>query len=225
MSAKRFIITDDGSHTIFLPDLNETYHSTHGAIQESEYVFIQKGLAYFCESAKTEKVKVFEVGFGTGLNVLLSSIYADLNSKYVDYHTIEAYPLEIQDIKQLNYSEQLSAGNSYELSAKIHEAKWGEKIAIAENFQLTKYRAKIEDFSTSESFDVCFFDAFAPSKQAEMWEKSVLKQMHSILEGGGIFVTYCAKGQLKRDLRSIGFEVETLPGPPGKKEMVRAIKK
>ena len=223
MTEKEFLITEDGSHTIFLPELNETYHSTHGAIQESQYVFIEKGLEYAASFGR-KSLKIFEVGFGTGLNALLSLIYAEKNKISIHYQTIEAYPLATEYISKLNYPDLINGHSASESFMRLHQAQWNCWIEITPYFQLKKNKAEIQEILIGDKFDVCYFDAFAPSKQPEMWDISMLEKVKNLLEPKGIFVTYCAKGQLKRDLKSLGFEVETLPGPPGKKEMVRAIK-
>jgi len=223
MSEKKFLVTEDGSHTIYLPELNETYHSTHGAIRESDYVFIKNGLGFRIR-AGLNSIHIFEVVFGTGLNALLSMIYAEKNQVAVQYQTIEANPLDKKDILKLNYKELINEESVGEHYTKLHQTKWNSWNEISHHFRLKKIKGRIQEFSTGEKFDVCYFDAFAPSKQPEMWEIPILQKMRDFLVDGGVFVTYCAKGQLKRDLKSLGFEVETLPGPPGKKEMVRAIR-
>jgi len=224
MSEKQFIITDDGSHTLFVPELNETYHSTHGAIQESRYVFIDQGLRFLLNKNKNGEIRVFEVGFGTGLNAFLSALFAEKYTLSIRYESIEAFPLNLAEIQQLNYAKLAGEKRSSEIFHKIHEASWGRTKAISRYFQLKKIQSLLQEYEYIDSFDVCFFDAFAPSKQPEMWEYTILKKIYSSLVFNGIFVTYCAKGQVKRDLKDIGFEVEMLPGPPGKMEMIRGIK-
>lgn len=224
MSEKKFLITEDGSHTIYIPELDETYHSTHGAITESNHVFIENGLHYLCERTESKNIKLFELGFGTGLNTLLSAIYAEEHHIHLQYESIEAFPLNSLETQQLNYPELINNPISKEVFTVIHESAWNQWIDVSTNFQLKKVKNTITKYTAQESFDVCFFDAFAPSKQPEMWEAPILQKVSDLLVPNGIFVTYCARGQLKRDLKSIGFEVDSLPGPPGKFEMVRAIK-
>jgi len=224
MSEKKFLITEDGSHTIFIPELDETYHSTHGAIQESTYVFIEQGIAFQQSRKSHEKIRVFEVGFGTGLNALLSALFAEEHQLVIEYDTIEAFPLELAEIEKLNYQQLIDNNLVVDFFNKIHECQWEKLMGISTYFLLKKIKKALQNHELHEKYDICFFDAFAPSKQAEMWEKDVLEKVYNGLIKGGLFVTYCAKGQLKRDLKSIGYEVETLPGPPGKNEMVRAIK-
>jgi tRNA U34 5-methylaminomethyl-2-thiouridine-forming methyltransferase MnmC len=225
MSENRLLITEDGSHTIYLPELKETYHSTHGAIRESEHVFIRQGLEHALQHGK-KTIKIFELGFGTGLNALLSWIYAERNQIAIHYHTIEAFPLTREDIEVLNYPSLIDAADdATKKFREIHRCDWNELVELSPYFQLNKIEMRIEEFHTDMQFDVCYFDAFAPSKQAEMWEIAILEKVKNMLVPQGILVTYCAKGQLKRDLKSLSFEVESLPGPPGKKEMVRAVRR
>ncbi len=224
MKKRQFLITADGSHTLYIPELDETYHSIHGAIQESMFVYIEQGLNYFAEKEISEKIRIFEVGFGTGLNALLSAIYAEKHHVFLQYECLETSPLGDKEIKKLNYPAIIGGLFSKELFQNIHDSPWSEWVEICTYFQFQKIKARIQDYGVSEIFDICFFDAFAPSKQPEMWSLEVLEKVFSLLNYNGVLVTYCAKGQLKRDLKSIGFKVETLPGPPGKMQMVRAIK-
>lgn len=224
MSDKELLITEDGSHTIYIPELDETYHSTHGAIGESNHVFIKNGLHFLFARGGSKNIKLFEVGFGTGLNALLSAVYAAEHHIHLRYESIEAFPLNSFETQQLNYGGLIENPISKKVFKGIHESTWNQWVDVSTNFHLKKVKNTIRDYTAQESFDICFFDAFAPSKQAEMWGLPVLQKVFDLLVPQGIFVTYCAKGQLKRDLKSIGFVVETLLGPPGKFEMVRAIK-
>ena len=220
MSNIDIIKTSDGSNTLYLKDLDESYHSKHGAIQESEHVFINNGLRLFLEKTNLTELHILEYGFGTGLNAFLTKINcpSDLN---VYYTSLDKYPLPKEVSSNLNYHEQLGNQPVYEA---IHHADWDHLIDISETFHLLKVKTDFRDFTTGQSFDIIFFDAFAPSKQPELWTSDILQLCYNALTLGGVFVTYSAKGQLKRDLKTIGFTVETLPGPPGKFEMVRAIK-
>jgi len=205
----RIITTSDGSHSLLNTELDETYHSRHGALQESLHVFIKNGL----EVLDLDEINIFEVGFGTGLNALLAA----QSNKKINYTSIEAFPLPEEVYSQLNYEPRT-------LLQDLHRAAWNFKSQIL-NLSLTKLHTTLEAVQLPPNhFNIIFFDAFAPSKQPSMWELPMLKKVCDSLTQGGLFVTYCAKGQLKRDLRSLGLEVETLPGPPGKKEMVRARK-
>ncbi len=218
---REVIVTSDGSHTIRIAELDENYHSGHGALQEADHVFIRNGLDYFKEK---NFIRIFEVGFGTGLNALLSLQFAFNSEIEVDYTGIEAFPVELNLISQLNYSKLVSA-KAASLFHAIHELDWNVQHQLLPHFNFTKLHEKIESWSCSErTFDLVYFDAFGPRAQGEMWQLEILSKMYNLLDSGGVFVTYCAKGQLKRDLRSLGFIVETLPGPPGKREMTRAIK-
>lgn len=218
------ILTADGSHSIVNTALNETYHSRHGALQESVHVFINSGLKHLLENNRLEEIKILEVGFGTGLNALLTLEQAlHLKSKF-HYTSLEGFPLT-QDIwKQLNYSEHSAELKVY--FNKLHETDWGADQPILSNFILHKKQSLIQEVDLPQNhFDLVYFDAFAPSKQPEMWTSEVLKKVYDAMAPGALFVTYCAKGQLKRDLGSLNLTVETIAGPPGKKEMVRALKR
>lgn len=218
---KREIIqTSDGSTTIYIPDLDENYHSTHGAIQEAEHVFIQYGLRKV-EEVKSDAISIFEMGFGTGLNAFLTKVRAKSKVEYVG---IEAYPVNEQEIGALNYVDLVGANHQVDFDL-IHEAEWNKMISLDDRFSLMKIEEKIESFSMTEnSFDLIYFDAFGPRAQAEMWDVQILEKMFKGLKDGGVLVTYCARGQFKRDLKALGFTVEVLPGPPGKREMTRAWK-
>lgn len=224
MSDIRIIETQDGSHSLFVPELNETYHSFHGALQEAEHVFIKMGLHRWCASHGNE-VKIYEVGFGTGLNALLTLREAIQRKLNITYTTIEAFPVDEELLKKLNYIDKVEMEETESWFQKLHDAEWNKEVIISENFTLHKIKGKLSETPlASEANDVVYFDAFAPSKQADMWEYSVLEKVSKSIKNRGIFTTYCATGQLKRDLKELGFEVETLPGPPGKKEMVRGTK-
>lgn len=212
--------TNDGSHTLYRPDLDETYHSHKGALAESVYVFIEKGLE-FISSSNRKTITVFEVGLGTGLNALLSAQFAIEKSKEVRFHSIEPFPVKETIFQQLNYAHE---EKDEQLFLNIHNSPWEKEVAIGEHFYLHKYQQKLEDFIAPITADVVFMDAFAPSKQADVWALANLEKCFTLLNPGGILVTYCAQGQFKRNLKACGFEIEVLPGALGKKEMVRAIK-
>lgn len=217
---KREVIkTEDGSSTIFIPEMDENYHSTHGAIQEAMHVFIQHGLHAVEDKSS---ISIFEMGFGTGLNALLTKIHAKTAIKYAG---IEAFPVEEELIDQLNYLEELGEEHK-DVFQKMHSLPWQEKNEITSDFILEKIDKKIEDYTLEpEVFDLIYFDAFGPKAQSEMWDISILKKMYDGLQTNGFLITYCAMGQFKRDLKSLGFEVVPLPGPPGKREMTKAIKR
>lgn len=227
MSKVKIITTEDGSHSLYHEELKETYHSFHGALQESKHVFIEKGIRFWRnKEGLPDFLKIFEVGLGTGLNALLAAQFAKDNNLSIEYTSLEPFPLDQDLISQLNYAEKLEDPKLKEIFKRIHQVSWEEPIELYPFFQLTKHQLKLEDYTVKkEQFDVVFFDAFAPNKQAELWELSALEKCFNLLKSGGVFTTYSAKGQLKRDLKGLGFEVETLPGPPGKKEMVRGEKR
>ncbi len=214
------IITRDGSHTLYVPSLDEHYHSHFGAITESKHIFINAGLA----SLSADTVSILEVGFGTGLNALLTALYAGEHNVSVSYTSLEKYPLEPSVVRQLNYG-QLAGSNGPELFDAIHDAPWGAAIKITEWFSLIK---TVTDLTTDDPhgvFDLIYFDAFGPDKQPEMWTEEVMGRIAAVTRSGSVFVTYSAKGSLKRMLRTFGFDVTLLPGPPGKRVMTRAVKR
>jgi tRNA U34 5-methylaminomethyl-2-thiouridine-forming methyltransferase MnmC len=217
----QLITTSDGSHSLLNTSLNETYHSVHGAMQESIHVFIQNGLQYFSAKNAKSPVRIFEMGFGTGLNALLTKLWADENQREIHYTSLEMFPLEKNLFEQLNYADTEVKRKSF---LELHEAPWEREVAL-QNFTLKKIKGDLEAISFSrDAFDLIYYDAFAPSKQPKLWKITVLEKVVSWMARDSVFVTYCAKGQLKRDLKTLGTTVETLPGPPGKKEMVRVLK-
>jgi tRNA U34 5-methylaminomethyl-2-thiouridine-forming methyltransferase MnmC len=219
---RKIIITKDGSHTISIPEMNVTYHSIHGAIQESMHVFIQAGLI---DSGMFDYVGVqgvLEIGFGTGLNALLTLIEADRHKNRIYYTAVELYPLNETETSQLNYCEQLNQPQYKPLFEKMHQCEWEEMFEITNNFRLTKTKRNLLDFSTENSFYLIYFDAFAPAAQPELWTKEVFEKLYSLLNEGGILVTYCSKGEVRRAMQAAGFIIEKIPGPPGKREMLRA---
>ena len=220
---KREIITSkDGSHTLNVPEMDETYHSVNGALTESRHVFIENGL----NNLIGNQFNVFEVGFGTGLNAMttLEWLSSHLNTK-VNYDTIEAFPVSVDLIDRLNYNNLFDFVDSNKLFDMIHKSKWGESVLINSQFTLRKIEENLELFTFKENYyDCIYFDAFAPNKQEELWSLEILKHCYDSLKERGSFVTYCAKGQLKRDLKGLGFTLKMEPGPPGKREMTTAIK-
>lgn len=212
------IVSGDGSHTLFLPELNETYHSHHGALRESLYVFIEKGLEVAAENKNT--VTVFEVGFGTGLNALLTLMWAENKKIHIDYHTLEPYPLSKEITEKLNYLDLLGRKDLEKEFQTMHETEEGT-VQLNGTFAFSRYKSTLENFSSDLHADVIYYDAFAPNKQPEVWSLENIRKVRSLLSSPGLLVSYCASGQFKRNLKEAGFEVETLPGPPGKKEMTR----
>ncbi|HEY3389090.1 MAG TPA: tRNA (5-methylaminomethyl-2-thiouridine)(34)-methyltransferase MnmD [Prolixibacteraceae bacterium] len=210
--------TADGSDTLFVRELNEHYHSTFGAIQESMHIFIQAGLQ------KCEKVSInlFEVGFGTGLNAYLTLLESIKTNQNILYITVEKYPLPSAIWTALNYKEIIPEGNP-NLFRMIHEAMWNEKVKITDHFSILKLSSDLKDidYSALPSFDLIYFDAFSPEKQPELWENSVFFQLADHCEFMAKLVTYCAKGVVRRSLIAAGFTTERIPGPPGKREILR----
>lgn len=216
----QIITTADGSHSLLNTDLDETYHSRHGALQESAYVFIKMGFDFFIEQHKPEGINILEIGFGTGLNAWLTLQRTKQTGVIVNYTSLETYPLDKSIWSKLNYAE--TDKTSFE---KLHKAEWNKAVNIHQNFQLHKINNSLQNYSLSTiQSHIIYYDAFAPNKQPELWELPMLKKVCDTLLPGAVFVTYCAKGQLKRDLKSLGLQVENLPGPPGKREMLRGVK-
>jgi tRNA U34 5-methylaminomethyl-2-thiouridine-forming methyltransferase MnmC len=215
----KIVTTSDGSHTIYVQELNEHYHSIHGAVQESTHIFIKNGF----ETCKADPLNIFEVGFGTGLNALLTASKCSAGDRVVNYTSIEKYPLRKEIVSSLNHS--LFAGeNGTELFNLIHNSSWNEFVAISNYFNLKKIESDFKVESPSGNYDLIYFDAFGPEKQPEMWTKEVFALITAMTNNEGVFVTYSAKGEVRRRLTASGFTVSLLPGPPGKRQMIRAVK-
>lgn len=220
----RVITTEDGSSSIYHEGLRETYHSFHGAMRESVHVFIKAGLHHWLAQNSGEPVSILEVGMGTGLNVILT-IKAQLEIGFpVHYTTLEPYPLPEKVLQAVNYKALLNHQVLSELFDRIHELPWEEEVSASLEFTLEKLQATLQAFDTRRTYNLVYFDAFAPNKQPELWEPQWLHKVYRLMKPGAVLTTYCAKGQFKRDLKAVGFEVESLPGPPGKMEMVRATR-
>jgi len=205
--------------------LQETYHSIHGAIQESQHVFIKNGLQYYVQKNQSKELRILEVGLGTGLNALLTALDPLSEEVTKTYISVETDPLDAEIIQTLNYPYLIDNQNAKVVFAGLHAAEWNKAVQVTPNFTIHKIEGSIQKTPlANEVYDVVYFDAFAPGKQPEMWGMDVLSRVTLSIKQGGIIVTYCAKGQLKRDLKSLGFVVESLPGPPGKAQMIRAIK-
>ncbi len=219
---KRSIInTADGSTTIFIEDWNEHYHSKHGAINEAYHVFIKNGLSLF----KNQSLSILEMGFGTGLNAFITLLESRKLNCSVDYFGIDAYPISNEEQKQLNYAEQLSSNKgSTLLFEKMHSLDWGQKNNISENFSLIKKVAFFNEITIENEFNLIYFDAFGARVQPELWTETIFEKMYTALKTKGVLVTYSAKGSVRRAMQAVGFTVERLPGPPGKREMLRATK-
>jgi len=219
---RKLVKTRDESYTLFVPELDEHYHSIHGAIQESLHIFIQAGLRYL--AGKQKSISVLEVGFGTGLNAILSLIEAERQQLSLNYCGIEKYPLLEHEYSLLEYHQHIEHPKASEWFNGLHQTNWGTKQSLNPHFELTKLRADLKTFASSAEFDLIYFDAFAPSAQADLWTTEIFKKMYGALKPEGVLVTYCVKGIVKRAIQEVGFTVEKLPGPPGKREMLRAHK-
>lgn len=215
------VLTKDGSHTIFLPDLNESYHSMYGAVKESVHVFINAGF----NACRLNLMNIFEMGFGTGLNAFLTWMECKKQGRKINYHTVEKNPLKEEIINKLNYEEVLGLEQDEKVIFRLmHNAPWGKDTTVDEDFMLSKFHGSLLDYASPGKFDLIYFDAFSPEKQPEIWNGEIFEKLSGMMNTGAILTTYCAKGKVKRTLRQTGFMIETLPGPPGKREMIRAIK-
>jgi tRNA U34 5-methylaminomethyl-2-thiouridine-forming methyltransferase MnmC len=220
---KREVIqTEDGSKTIRIIELEENYHSIHGALQEANHVFMKYGLQEFKDK---DELSIFEMGFGTGLNACLTAIQSQVLEVKINYHGLEAFPVSQEELNELEYGTLLGQENK-SLYESLHLVKWNEPVKISESFTINKIQDDIQKIELPiEAYDLIYYDAFGPRVQNELWSEEIFQKMFNSLKHGGFLVTYCAKGQVKRNMKSVGFEVEPLPGPPGKREMTRAWKK
>jgi len=218
----KIITTADGSKTIYFPKWNESYHSQHGAIQEAKHVYIQAGLDFRYKKWKDKTLNILEIGFGTGLNAFLSSIYAKQNQVKLNYYGIEKYPLSSEIIDEIDYAEVIKTdGKSF---AKLHDTEWAKSTEIHDLFKLKKIKTDFRNYESQHCFDIIFFDAFGPRVQPDLWERPVLQKCSDMMTKKAVWVTYSCKGSVRRDLLDLGFKVEKILGPPGKREMMRAIK-
>jgi tRNA U34 5-methylaminomethyl-2-thiouridine-forming methyltransferase MnmC len=217
----KIVQTADGSNTIFNSEVGENYHSRHGALQESKHVFVNSGLKHFLGLNKTGAVSILEVGFGTGLNFLLSADYATADNILLDYTGIEAYPLTIEMISQTGYDQYVSAA-LWESFISNYQQALQQPVGLNANCQLQIANCKLLDFQSDKLFDVIYFDAFAAVHQPEMWDETAITHTLKFLKPGGVFVTYAITGNLKRTIKGLGLRVEKAPGAPGKREMLRA---
>lgn len=219
----KLITSDDGSHTLISDQFGVSYHSTHGAIQESITVFLAAGLHYARHNFLSE-IKILEMGFGTGLNALLTLMEAEKYRKPLQFSTLEAYPISMDQAETLNYLDLLNCREYSKAFFSMHSSDTCRSLELIPNFTFTKHLIKIEDFNPIGKYNVVYYDAFAPTTQPELWDEVMMKRIYDLLEDEAVFVSYCAKGSFKRALKSAGFIVEPLPGPPGKREMTRALK-
>ena len=217
------VTTDDGSKTIYDSEVGENYHSRHGALQESQHVFLNSGLRYFLAGTEVAEVSILEIGLGTGLNFLLSADYCSAKQIRLDYTGIEAYPLTDEMIRQTGYYQYVSP-QLWDNFIRQYRESLKNAVQIASYCQLYTADCKLQDFSSDKQYDVIYFDAFASANQPEMWSEEAITHTVQFLKPGGVFVTYAITGNLKRTMKSLGLKVEKAPGAPGKREMLRATK-
>lgn len=217
---RKIITTADGSKTIQIEEWDEQYHSKHGAIQEAYHVFIKHGLSLFSNT----EIAILEIGFGTGLNALITTLEAPKNNLVISYTGIEAYPVVLEEISQLNYIEQLNAPNAKNVFENMHTVPWDVAVEILPNFTLHKKQQDFLEIKAESVYNLIYFDAFGARVQPELWTEIIFSLMYKALQSKGVLVTYAAKGSVRRAMLAVGFSVERLPGPPGKREMLRATK-
>ena len=222
------IKTADGSHSLYVKELNEHYHSIHGAIQESKHVFIEAGLNYFLK-INPKNISILEIGFGTGLNTFLTYLKSTEINMPIHYTSLEAFPISMELVNELNYADLLSDSKIDNSSLKntfksIHTCIWENDNLLSDNFTLKKINKTLQKIIFNDTFDIIYFDAFGPRVQPELWTEEIFRKIYNNTSTKGVLVTYCAKGEVKRTLKKIGFTIESLQGPPGKREMLRAVK-
>jgi len=218
---RKVIITSDGSTTIHIPEWDEQYHSIHGAIQEAKHVFIKNGLSLF----NNQKLSILEMGFGTGLNSFITFLEAEKYKLSVDYVGVEAYPISNEVVEELNYVSELKAEDFDSVFDAMHSEGWEVKNEISSKFTLTKRKQFFNEIKDIDTFNLIYFDAFGSRVQPDLWTEEIFKLMYNSLKRNGVLVTYSAKGSVRRAMQAVGFTVERLEGPPGKREMLRATKK
>lgn len=222
---REIFITEDGSSTIRLPQWDEQYHSKHGAIQEAEHVFIQSGLNhYISQHPSVDSLRILEIGFGTGLNALLTALHHLENDFLLEYTGLEAYPVQEGEWQLLNYAEVIPNQLASKIYTALHKIEWESFQKILPNFLLRKKQMYFQEFHELDQYNLIYFDAFGARVQPELWEESIFRNMYNALQDNGVLVTYSAKGSVRRAMLKVGFEVEKIPGPPGKREMLRATK-
>lgn len=222
---REIITTNDGSKTIHFPEWNEQYHSTHGAIQEAKHVYLEHGLVFFCALkgyVKQSQISILEIGFGTGLNAFLTAIKAKALNLNCNYVGVEGFPISTEELKALNYTEILKHDFIFQ---NIHKIEWEKESVISKYFRLKKERKQFFEITNENQFDIVYFDAFGPRVQPELWTEAIFKIMYKAMKPNGVLVTYCAQGHARRAMVLVGFTVEKLNGPPGKRHMLRAVKK
>ena len=217
---REIIITKDGSTTIHLPEWNESYHSKHGAIQEAKHVFIKNGLSLF----NGKPVSVLEIGFGTGLNCFITFLEAQKMNQSVHYVGVEAYPIAKEEVQLLNYVNELEAVEFSSVFDAMHTLDWDIQSKLTPTFELTKRKQFFNEIDYKEQFDLIYFDAFGFTVQPELWEEAIFRKMHTALKSNGVLVTYACRTVIKKAMEAVGFTTEKLPGAPGKREMLKAVK-
>lgn len=213
-------LTSDGSHTIYLPEMDEHYHSVNGALREAIHIYIDAGF----RSIEKHHIRILEIGFGTGLNALLTLKEAESSCVTVDYYSVELYPLSMDSIRRLNYGE-LAWRERSDLFISLHEAEWNRPVEITERFTLHKIKGDSNRCDLPNEIDLIYFDAFGPDKQPEMWNQEIYDKLYNHTADGGVIVTYCAKGDVRRGMQAAGFNMSRLPGPPGKRHILRGLRK
>lgn len=222
---REIMVTGDGSKTIFIPEWNEQYHSKHGAIQEARHVFLKTGLSHYLERFPDKKdIDILEMGFGTGLNALLTFFDSKKSSISVHYTAVEAYPISQEEVAAMEYTKEIEHDEGLSIYNALHDAVWEIRTSISKTFQLTKRKQNFEQITDLDRYDLVYFDAFGPRVQPELWTEPIFLKMYASLKMGGVLTTYCAQGAARRAMQAVGFTVERLPGPPGKREMLRATK-
>jgi len=214
--------TEDGSHSLFSEQYGVSYHSKYGAIQETQHVFINAALRF--KAVVQKEISILDIGFGTGLNAYMTLLEAEKRDLSIQYTAIEAYPISLEQASALNYPTLLNNEASQTHFLQMHAMDWAATLPITKQFQFNKQQIKFEAIAYDNQFDIIYFDAFAPNSQPELWEATVLSAMYKALKKEGVLTTYCAKGVVKRTLKAVGFQIEALKGPPGKREMTRATK-
>jgi len=217
---REIITTEDGSASILMPDWGETYHSIHGAIQEAQHVYIESGLRFLL-TEQPKHLRVLEMGFGTGLNTWLTALEGMQHECHLHYTAVEAYPLEEQEWRALNYGN--TSKEQKEWFEKIHQFPWEQENRLTSSFSLMKTQQRFENLTLEGTFDLIYFDAFGYQFQPELWSEAIFLKMKTLLRPEGVLVTYACKGIVNRILRNLEFNVQKLAGPPGKREMTRAI--
>ena len=219
---KQIILTGDRSVTLYSDKFGDHYHSTHGALQESQHIFIDQGLEFKLKQTNREKISILEIGMGTGLNVLLTSLHSQADR--LKYTAIEPYPLERDIWSQLNYPELINRPQVADLFQKIHQSEWSEFFHLSSGMRFRKLKVPLQEFFESQNFDIIYFDAFSPVVQSEMWSEEIFTSIFQMCRDSAVLITYSSKGMVRRALTQAGFSVSKIPGPPGKREIVRATK-